>query len=42
MIDFEEMPASFTLCTRKDCERHDTCLHWLAYEQHPVMERMYF
>ncbi len=41
-IDFDEMPASFTLCTRKDCERHGTCLHWLAYDQHPVMERAHF
>lgn len=41
-IDFKEMPQEFPLCTRRDCEQHETCLHWLAYEQHAVMERAYF
>lgn len=41
-IDFKEMPSTFTLCTRTDCARHESCLHWLAYDKHPVMERMYF
>lgn len=43
MIDIKDMPGNFALCTQGECPRHETCLHWLAYEAKPVEKeiRMY-
>lgn len=41
-LNLKYMPADFTFCSRKDCKRHETCLHWRAYMERPVMERAFF
>ena len=41
-IDLKYMPKDFTFCSREDCKRHETCLHWRAYVERPIVERAYF
>lgn len=41
-LDLKHMPKDFTFCSREDCKRHETCLHWRAYMERPVVERAYF
>ena len=41
-LDLTGMPVHFTLCQRENCERHDTCLHWLAYVQSPMRKFSFF
>ena len=41
-LNLKYMPKDFTLCSREDCKRKETCLHWRAYMEQPVMERAYF
>lgn len=36
MIDLKDMPGNYPLCTQSGCPRHETCLHWLAYDAKPV------
>lgn len=41
-LDLKYMPKDFTFCSREDCKRHETCLHWRAYMERPVVEQAYF
>ena len=41
-LELKYMPKDFTFCSREDCKRHETCLHWRAYVERPVVERAYF
>lgn len=40
--ELNNMPEGFTLCACNDCERHEACLHWIAYKEHPQRERANF